>query len=184
MKGKKVLHKTTVLVVLISISLFLTVSTMWAMGKSEYHTQKPGKQVIPFSIWVEAPVSYKNIRIVVENKAPKGFKPYRGPNNYFRVLTNIDMYGLDKNGTRKQIGRDFKADIYIEAIYSKYDIDRVQRLSNLQVLFWIPEINKWKNYKELENNGEIKKVRSIIKNSFRFKILKWPLNDRYIAYGG
>jgi len=183
-KSKKVLQKTTVLAVLISISLFLTVSTMWAMGKSGYHTQKPGKQVIPFSIWVEAPVSYRDIRIMVENKAPKGFEAYRGPNKYFRVLTNIDIYGLDNNGTRKQIGKDFKADIYIEVIYSKYDIDKVGKLKNLQVLFWIPEINKWKNYKELENNGEIKRVESTIKNSFRFKILKWPLNDRYIAYGG
>ncbi|NOY08098.1 MAG: hypothetical protein GXP33_04570 [Spirochaetes bacterium] len=184
MKSKKVLYKTAVLVVLISISLFFTVSTMWAAGKSESHRQNPGTQVIPFSIWVEAPVSKNDIRIIVENKAPKGFEPYRGPNKYFRVLTNIDMYGLDNNGRRKQIGKDFKADIYIEVIYSKYDIERVGKLDNLQVLFWIPNLNKWKNYNELEKDGEIKKVESTAKNSFRFKILRWPLNDRYIAYGG
>jgi len=180
-KSKKAFYRTAALM---GILILLTAGLAWTEGKHEPVTPKPGKQVIQFGIMVEAPVSLDGVKIMVENKEPKSFKAYRGENNYFRVLTNIDMYGLDKNGKRKQIGVDFKPNIFIEIRYSKYDIDRVKNLDNLLVLFWVPENSEWKTSHDLEKDRELKRVKSTLKNSIRFQVLKWPLNDRYIAYGG
>lgn len=178
MKSKKVFYRTAALM---GVLILLTTGMAWTEGTHEPVTSK---QVIQFGIKVEAPVSLDGVKIMVENKEPKLFKPYQGSNNYFRVLTNIDMYGLDNNGKRKQIGVDFKPNIFIEILYSQYDIDRVKKLDNLLVLFWVPENSEWKTSHDLENNGELKRVKSTLKNSIRFQVLKWPLNDRYIAYGG
>ncbi|GEM_PF-6495257 len=184
MKKLKVFGGKGVFLVVPILVLLLVSTFSWAEGTREVVGHSPGTRLIAFAVLVEAPESYAGKRIVVENKKPKLFGDYKGSHRYFRVLTNIDIYGLDNSNRKVQINEKFRPKIFIEVPYTDYDVKMAGGQTKLKLLFWDTGHRRWISLEDLEKAGELKRVPGKYKNSFRFVVLVWPINDKYIAFGG